>query len=157
MAAQLDVALLVVEFGGQPAMHLDAIDALEEIEKPMAAVKLAVGADRKPDFALHSHGLGDTLVFDLARSADDSAPDCCFSRAAWMAVGRSRLPTTSALNGGLWVIVDVKLSSLLSRLCITANSRVDVRRYASVMQIWQMHAGRACSRLRPRVVQEPHG
>jgi hypothetical protein len=64
---ELDVALLVVELGGQPAMHFDAIDALEEIEKPVAPVKLAIGADRKPDLALHHHGLGHALVFDLAQ------------------------------------------------------------------------------------------
>jgi hypothetical protein len=78
-----------------------AVKAPEEIEMPPGAAELAVGDGVKSDFLLLPDDVVDLAVFDLFSCAALSPPLACFARASWTALGRSRLPTWSARNGGL--------------------------------------------------------
>src|SRR6185437_15488886 len=64
---ELDIALRVVEFDREPAFHRDAVDLLEEIEEPVAAMELPVGADLEPGGFLQSDRIRDRRALDLAQ------------------------------------------------------------------------------------------
>ncbi len=64
---EFDIAAGVVKFHREPALHLDAVDLLEEIEEPVAAMELAVGADFEPRRFLQRDRILDRRAFDLAQ------------------------------------------------------------------------------------------
>src|SRR5665213_1741179 len=61
---EFDLAAFVAKFGRQPARSFDAIDLFEKIEKPVAAMEFAVGADFQPGFLLEHDGAFDRALLD---------------------------------------------------------------------------------------------
>jgi hypothetical protein len=64
---EFDVALLVVELDRQAAADRDAVDLLDEVEEPVAAVELAVGADLEPGAFLQGNRVQHRPGFDRAQ------------------------------------------------------------------------------------------
>ncbi len=79
---------------------LDAGELLEEVEMEPRAPKLAVGDAAHPDGLDLADRVGDGVVLDAPLLAAVIEPLANCSRASSTALGRSRLPTWSARNGG---------------------------------------------------------
>jgi len=60
-----DVAGLVVELGRQASANLDAVDPLDEVQEPVPAVVVAIGADAQADIALQLDRVPDTRSLQL--------------------------------------------------------------------------------------------
>ena len=74
--------------------HLDAVEALVEVELPPGAAELAVGRELEPDLLLLLDDLLDLAVFDLAKlRVGDLALGVLAPAPPSARAGRSRLPT----------------------------------------------------------------
>jgi hypothetical protein len=100
---ELDVALLVVELDLERVVGdlLDAAELVDEVHVPGGAPELAVGRAAQADRLLVGDPLADGVVLDCAQLVGvDPSRGVVLTRLQ-QRLGRSRLPTWSARNGGV--------------------------------------------------------
>ena len=98
---EVDVARVAVEADRDPALGLNALQPGQEVDMEVGAAELAVGDAQEPEVFLEPDDVADGLVLDAAqRRRRSMAPALRRSRASSRALGRRKLPTWSARNGG---------------------------------------------------------
>ncbi|MGH7089890.1 MAG: hypothetical protein ACREFQ_13410 [Stellaceae bacterium] len=81
----------------------------------MAAVKFAVGANPEARLLLQGHRIGDVCAFKATERGGADLARANLERASCSAGGRSRLPTMSALKGGLAMVFSFDLATVGTR------------------------------------------
>ena len=98
---EVDLAAGAVEARRDAAARLDALELLQKVDVEIGAPELAVGDALQPEILLEPDDVADRRVLDGTQLVLGDRSLLERSRASSSSLGRRKLPTWSARNGGL--------------------------------------------------------